>query len=278
MRPGVPRVPATDEALDRLRRSIAGHGSAVIAFSAGVDSTLVLAVATRELGARAVGVFGVSPSVPEGEREEALALAADLGAELLLRPTHELGDPRYVANAGDRCRYCKSELFAVCAAVAAERGLAVILDGTQADDLHEIRPGLAAGRAAGVRSPLAECGLGKEQVRTLAREVGLPNWDKPALACLASRLPQGTTVTAERLAAVDAVERALRGSGFRQVRARHLGSDVLLQVDAERVDDLRAVMDRPDVLHAVRAAGFARALVDPAGYRRGATLPAEPAP
>lgn len=255
--------------LDTLRAHIAGLGSAAVAFSAGIDSTLVLAVAAEQLGHRAVGVFGVSPSVPLGELEQARALATSVGARLIERATHELSDPSYVANATDRCWHCKFELYGMCRQVAEELDLACVLDGAQADDLSDTRPGLRAAEQRGVRSPLAECGLGKQAVRRLARQLGLPNWDKPAMACLASRIPTGTPVTADRLASVDGVERALRELGFRQVRARHLGEQVLLQVDAESVPELRAREDDPALLAAVSAAGFRSSRIDPAGYRQG---------
>jgi len=259
----------TDASLQTLREHMASLGSAVVAFSAGVDSTLVLAVAVEQLGPRAVAVFGVSPSVPRDERTEARTLAAHLGARLIERSTHELADPSYAANDSQRCRHCKWELYGVCRQVADELGLAAVLDGTQADDLSDTRPGLLAGRERGVHSPLAACGLDKHDVRRLARLLELPNWDKPAMACLASRLPTGTPVTAARLAAVDGVERALRRLGFRQVRARHLGREVLLQVESERVGELLAQHDDPGLARAVTQAGFESARIDPDGYRRG---------
>ena len=261
--------PDLAEALAALRTHIARLDSVAVAFSAGVDSTLVLAVAAEQLGERAVGVFGVSPSVPAGELAEARALAALVGARLIERDTDELADPAYAANAPDRCRHCKAELFDVCQVVADELGLVAVLDGTQADDLGDTRPGLTAAHERGVRSPLAECGLGKTQVRELARALGLPNWDKPAMACLASRIPHGTRVTAERLAAVDRVEHALRALGFRQVRARHLGGEVLLQVDPARVGELTARLDDPRLSDAIAEAGFVSRRVDPAGYVQG---------
>lgn len=262
--------PSPEQAFERLKSHIAGLGSVAVAFSAGVDSTVVLAVAHAALGRRAVGVFGTSPSVPAGDLQLARSLATLLGARLLERPTHELSDPAYAANAGDRCYHCKSELFDVCRRVAAELGLAAVLDGTQADDLSDVRPGRVAAGERGVRSPLAECGLTKHGVRQLARHLGLPNWDKPEAACLASRLPLGTPVTAQKLAAVDQVESALRSLGFEQVRARHHGATALLQVEPHRVADLAPLMQHPELLAALTEAGFERAEVDPTGYRRGA--------
>jgi len=256
-------------ALDRLRAEIGRHASAVVAFSGGVDSSVVLAVAVEQLGARALGVTSLSPSVAPDESAEARRVAAWLGVELCFVETGELRDEAYAANAPDRCFHCKRGLYEVCRRVADERGLAAVLNGTNADDLSDWRPGLAAASAAGVHSPLLACGLDKAAVRAIAAELGLPNWDRPATACLASRLPYGTRVTAERLAAVAAVEGHLLALGFRQVRARHLGARVSLEVEPHRVTELAALAREPALLAAVRAAGFQEAEVAVEGYRSG---------
>ena len=256
-------------ALDRLREAIARHGSAVVAFSGGVDSSVVLAVAVEQLGARALGVTSISSSVAPDEAAEARRVAAQLGVELRFVETDELADEAYVANAPDRCFHCKRGLYAVCRQVADESGLAAILNGTNADDPADWRPGLRAAELAGVHSPLLECGLGKAAVRAIAARLALPNWDRPATACLSSRLPYGTRVTAERLAAVAAVERHLLARGFRQVRARHLGATVSLEVEPERTAELLALAREPSLLEAVRAAGFALVQVQAEGYRSG---------
>lgn len=255
--------------LDRLREAVAGHGSAVVAFSGGVDSSVVLAVAVEQLGARALGVTSISSSVAPDEAAEARRVAAHLGIELRLVETAELTDEAYVANAPDRCFHCKRGLYAVCRRVADERGLAAILNGTNADDPSDWRPGLRAAELAGVRSPLLDCGLGKAAVRAIAAQLALPNWDRPATACLSSRLPYGTPVTAERLAAVAAVERHLLALGFRQVRARHLGQTVSLEVEPDRTAELLALAREPSLLAAARAAGFAEVQVQAEGYRSG---------
>jgi uncharacterized protein len=255
--------------VDALQHNVAAHGSAAVAFSAGVDSTLVLKIAVDVLGDRALAVTGESASVASAELRDARELAAQLGARLHLAPTHELDDPAYAANPTNRCFHCKTELYAVCRSVADAHGLAVILDGTNADDAGEWRPGLAAGDLAGVQAPLRDCGLSKDAVRQVARHLGLPNWNKPALACLASRLPYGTRVTAQRLAAVDAVEQQLRAMGFRDVRARHHGEAVHLEVDPERVAELSRRVDEPALVEIVRSAGFQQSVVTPGGYRRG---------
>jgi len=259
--------------IDALRANVARHDSALVAFSAGIDSTLVLKLAHDVLGARALGVIGRSPAVPPAELEHAEALAAEIGARLRVVDTDEMSDPNYVANPNDRCFFCKQELYDVCHRVAAEERVSTILNGTNADDPGDWRPGLRAADRAGVASPLLECGLGKQEVRDVARALGLSNWDKPALACLASRLPHGTPVTAERLSAVDQVERALREHGFRDVRARHMGQQVSLEVDAPRVDELRALLDRGTLAEVLSGAGFQRALVAADGYKTGRLNP-----
>ena len=257
------------ELLEALCRDVADCESAVVAFSAGVDSTVVLKVAALALGDRVLAVTGLSASVAADEAADSERLARAIGVELLALPSGELDNPDYVANAPDRCFHCKTGLYALCRRVADERGLRCILNGTNRDDLGDWRPGLAAARQAGVRSPLLQCGLGKSEVRAVARHLGLPNWDKPALACLASRLPYGTAVTAQRLASVERVERALRALGFRQVRARHHGDEVRLEVEAERVDELLALSNAPALVQAVRAAGFLRLAIERDGFRSG---------
>ncbi|MCB9898765.1 MAG: ATP-dependent sacrificial sulfur transferase LarE [Planctomycetes bacterium] len=264
----------TSQLIDALHANVAAHGSAAVAFSAGVDSTLVLKIAHDVLGERALGVTGIAPAVAPAEADDARRLADALGARLRFVETHELAVEGYASNPPDRCFHCKTELYAVCRRVAREQGLAAILNGTNRDDLGDVRPGLRAADEAGVFSPLLECGLDKRAVRAVARALGLPNWDKPALACLASRLPHGTRVTPERLAAVDAVERHLRSLGFRQVRARHLDGTVSLEVDAEDVPKLRLASTAPEFARVVRAAGFREFEVAADGYRRGRLSPA----
>jgi pyridinium-3,5-biscarboxylic acid mononucleotide sulfurtransferase len=252
-----------------LRAEVASCGSAVVAFSGGIDSTVVLRIAADVLGANALGVTGISPSVAPAEAADAERIARALGAQLLFAETAELSRPGYVANGPDRCFHCKTELYAVCRTIADERGLRCILNGTNADDVGDWRPGLAAAADAHVRAPLLACGLSKEEVRAVGRHLGLPNWDKPALACLASRLPYGTSVTPERLAAVDSVERQLRGLGFRQVRARHHGNAVRLEVEPGRVAELQALGARGALDAAVTAAGFRAWSIEPEGFRSG---------
>ena len=227
---------ASAEKLAAAKQRISACGSAIVAFSAGVDSTLVLAIAREVLGDRAVALTAHSPSVPRVEREEARALAARIGVRHLERESHEQEDPGYVANGQDRCYHCKRELYRLCAEVAREHGAAAILDGFNADDRRDHRPGHRAAEEALVHSPLAEAGLSKGEVRAWSAAYGLPTWEKPQMACLASRIPYGTPVTPERLAQVERAEAALRALGLRDVRVRHHGDIGRVEVGERELD------------------------------------------
>ncbi len=255
--------------LKTLEEYLARWPSAAVAFSGGVDSTLVLAVAARAVAGPVLGITGISPSVSPTEAAEARTTAERIGAELVFAETHEMDNPLYVANSGDRCYHCKTELYEVCRRVAEANGLAVVLDGSNADDTGDHRPGMVAAHEKGVMSPLLDCGIGKARIRELARHLGLPTWDKPALACLSSRLPVGTEVTMERLRAVDTVEQHLRSLGFEQVRARHLGDRVRIEVEPHRVESLRQEDRTGNLAELVAAAGFTAYEIDPRGYRQG---------
>ncbi|MCL2448640.1 MAG: ATP-dependent sacrificial sulfur transferase LarE, partial [Polyangiaceae bacterium] len=206
--------------LDALRAALRAMGSALVCYSGGVDSALVLAVAHEVLGSRAVGMTAVSPSLAPFEKEAAVAVAKQIGARHELVESNEIERPGYVANAPDRCFHCKTELYAIAEIKAGEWGLAHVLNGTNTDDLGDYRPGLDAAKNARVRSILVECGFGKDDVRRAAQLLGLAVWDKPASACLSSRIPYGTAVTRERLAQIGGLEAELRALGLRQVRVR----------------------------------------------------------
>ncbi len=253
--------------LAHVRERISGYGSAVVAFSAGVDSTFVLAVAREVLGERAVALTAHSPSVPQAERAEARALAARLGVRHLERESHEQEDPGYVANGSDRCYYCKRELYRLCGEAAREVGAGAVLDGFNADDRHDHRPGHRAAAEAFVRSPLAEAGLTKLEVRAWSEAYGLPTWDKPQMACLASRIPYGTAVTPERLAQVERAEAALRALGLRDLRVRHHGDVGRVEVGEGELE--AAFARRAEVAAAVKAAGFRVAALDLEPFRSG---------
>ena len=253
--------------LENAKARIASCRSAVVAFSAGVDSTFVLAVAREVLGERAVALTAHSPSVPAAERAEARALAARLGVRHLERESHEQEDPGYVATGQDRCYHCKRELYRLCGEAAREVGATAVLDGFNADDRKDHRPGHRAAEEALVRSPLAESGLSKAEVRAWSAAYGLPTWDKPQMACLASRIPYGTPVTPERLSQVERAEVALRALGLRDVRVRHHGEIGRIEVGEGELAD--AFARRAELVLAVKAAGFRIAALDLEPFRSG---------
>ena len=255
--------------LERLSANIGALPSALVCYSGGVDSAFVLAVATRQLGERAIGMTAVSPSLPPGELDYAQALAKEIGAVHRLVTSKEMDDPRYVANNADRCFYCKSELYEIAEAKRQEWALAATLNGTNCDDLGDYRPGLAAAQNAGVKSPLVECGFSKADVRAAAHIIGLGAWDKPALACLSSRIPYGTSVTTERLAQIGGFEADLKKLGFRQVRVRY--HDKLARVELDIEEMARAVDPavRNEVVAAGKRNGFHYVTLDLGGYRSG---------
>jgi len=232
----------SDPALDRLRAAFAEVPSVLVCYSGGTDSALVLALAHRLLGDRAVGMTAVSPSLAPSERDEAVALAREIGARHELVASNEIETEGYAQNGADRCFYCKSELYRVAAKKQVEWGLACTMNGTNTDDLGDYRPGLDAAREASVKSPLVEAGLGKSEVRRLAALLGLRVWDKPAAACLSSRLPYGTRVTRERLEQIAAFEAALKALALRQVRVRWHG---LPELDGGRSGGMDATARRP---------------------------------
>lgn len=254
---------------ERLHEILHECGSVLVGYSGGVDSVFLARVATDVLGRdRVLAVTGKSASVPSWMEDTAREVAARFGIPWLEVPTDELSDPRYAANPVDRCYFCKTELWARLSEVARGRGLRVVLDGSNADDVGDHRPGAAAAAEHGVRSPLLEADLTKSEIRAWSRELGLPTWDQPAAPCLASRLPYGLAVTPERLRQVEQAEAGLRALGFRDFRVRHHGAVARVEVAAEELG--RVAPLRAEVTDAVRGAGFARVLLDLQGYRRGA--------
>ena len=253
--------------LAELERSVGRHESAVVAFSGGVDSSLVAAVAARALRARALAVTAVSPAVAAGERDGAARVAAAVGIAHETIATNELARDGYRRNGSDRCYFCKSELYDVLAELAASRGYRVLLSGANADDAGDWRPGLRAAAEHGVRHPLLEAGATKADVRALAGQLGVPSANKPATPCLASRIPYGTAVEPETLTRIDRAERAVRALGFPVLRVRHHGILGRLEVAAEDLG--RAVEREAEVVAAIRAAGYAHAVIDREPFRSG---------
>ncbi len=250
-----------------LRKIVRGLGSALVAFSGGVDSTFLLWVARQELGGRVWAVTASSPVDPQREVEEAGAIARKLGVKHLVVPFDPLALPEYRANSPERCYYCKKLLYAKFWELAQEKGIAWVIDGENQDDEGDYRPGRCAGRELGVRSPLQETGLTKEEIRRLSREAGLPTWNKPAAACLASRIPYGEEITREKLHMIERAEEFLRSLGCRLVRVR--SHERLARIEGGQEEFSLLLQFRQEVVDFLNKLGFLYVTLDLAGYRTG---------
>src|ERR1700704_170584 len=253
--------------LESARDIVRGLSSVLVAYSGGVDSSLLLKVALDELGERAVAVLASSPAYPESEQKEARTLAMQLGARLVEVTTGEVELDAYRRNNPDRCFHCKEELFETLEPVRRDLGLGHIAYGATADDAGDHRPGHGSAVRRGIRFPLLEAGMGKPEIRAAARTLGLPHWNKPSFACLSSRIPHGTEVTVEALRQIEAAEAALMALGFSQVRVRHHGDVARIEVDGAEIE--RLVMQRERVVDAVRKAGYKFVSADLEGYSTG---------
>jgi uncharacterized protein len=258
--------------MQALRALVRTYPSVLLGYSGGVDSALLAVVLREELGPdRVLAAIGRSASYPEAQWRAALEAAARFDIPLIEIHTHELEVANYLANPTNRCFFCKTELWNRLVPLARERGLAVVCDGTNADDLHEHRPGKAAGVEAGVRSPLAEVGLTKAEIRAASRELGLPTWDAPAAPCLASRVQYGLSITPSRLKQVEDGEAYLRALGVTgDLRVRHLGDLARLEVEPSWIPWMEA--RRAAITAHLTSLGFALVEIDPRGYRRGSLL------
>lgn len=258
-----------EEKLEKLRRLLAGYGSLAVAYSGGLDSSFLLKVATDVLGPKAIGVTARSSTYPEREYSESIEFARGIGARQVVIESEELDIEGFTSNPPRRCYFCKKELFTKLQQVARKEGIEYIADGSNADDIHDFRPGMEAAAELGVVSPLKETGLTKEDIRVLSKQMELSTWDKPAFACLSSRFPYGHEITSAKLQMVAAAEDFLRELGFRQMRVRHHGDIARIEVPQADIATISAPAMRQKVTAKLRQIGYHYVTIDLEGYRTG---------
>jgi uncharacterized protein len=254
---------------ERLKALLHEMKPAILAYSGGVDSSLLLRAASEVMGPRLIAVTAVSETYPAGELQSAKNFARSLGVTHRILPTEELASEAFVQNSPDRCYYCKKELFEKLRKLAAAEGISCVIEGSNTDDLNDHRPGRKAAGEHAVRSPLVEAGLSKAEIRELARGLELPVWDKPSLACLSSRIPYGTRITPAILKTIQTAEDHLRAYGFRQVRVRHHGDVARIEVDRSEFEKLLSSGVAEQITAALKEIGYTYVCLDLAGYRTG---------
>lgn len=259
--------PELEKKWTALIETISSLESCVVAFSGGVDSALLLKASVLALGGRAIAATGLSETYAPEEMEEAKSVAAQIGTTHVMVRTMELTDPRYADNTHQRCYFCKTELYTQLEAYAEQHGFAAVADGTNADDVGDFRPGIRAANKLGVRSPLKEVGLNKQEIRDLSHWLALPTWDKPAAACLSSRFAYGDPITVEKLSQVAKAETHLRRMGYRGFRVRHHDEIARIEMPEDRLAD--AFADRDEIVRGVKAAGYRFVTLDLEGYKLG---------